>query len=110
MKYFIIFATVAIITEMASFSLSIATIVKETDSFVPAPIPQYLWPKIRQDDELHWLATTHEVTQPFGHLVLQDHVTNQNHYISAKTVPMAAKLAPIPFYFNFILFVHTRSC
>ena len=91
MKSFIIFATVGMITEIVSFPLSIPTIVKETDSFVPSPVPQYLWLKIRQDDKLHWLAPTHEVTQPFGHLVLQDHVTNQNHYISAKTVPMATK-------------------
>ena len=47
--------------------------------------------KSRQDDELHWLDPTHEVTQFFGHLVLQDNVTNQNHYISAKTVPMTTK-------------------
>ena len=35
MKYFIIFATVAMITEIVSFSLYITTIVKETDYFVP---------------------------------------------------------------------------
>ena len=37
------------------------------------------------------MAPTHEATQSFGHLVLHDHVTNQNHYISAKTVPNATK-------------------
>ena len=36
------------------------------------------------------LASTHEVTQSFGQLVLQDQVTNENH-ISTKTVPMATK-------------------
>ena len=91
MKYFIIFATVSMITEIVSFSFSTATIVKETDSFIPSPIPLYLWLKTHQDDELHWLAPTHKNTQPFGHLVLQDHVTNQNRDISATTVPMATK-------------------
>ena len=44
-----------------------------------------------QNDELQWLAPIYEVTQPFGHVVLQNHLTNQNHYISTKTVPIATK-------------------
>ena len=39
MRYFIIIATVAMITEIVSFFFYIATTVKETNSFVPSPIP-----------------------------------------------------------------------
>ena len=35
-----------------------------------------------QDGKLPRLALTHKVTQPFDHVVLQDHMTNQNYYIS----------------------------
>ena len=37
-----------------------------------------------QDGKLLWLAPTHKVTQPFDHVVLKDHMTNQNYYISTK--------------------------
>ena len=43
MKYFFVFATVAMITELVSFfPISIATIVKEINSF-NIPIPRCLW-------------------------------------------------------------------
>ena len=45
MRYFIIIATVAMITEIVSFFFYIATTVKETNSFVPSPIPWSLWLK-----------------------------------------------------------------
>ena len=40
----------------------------------------------------HWRgrAFTH-ITPPFDHLVLRDHVTNDNHYISTMVVPIATK-------------------
>ena len=31
--------------------------------------------QIWKDCELHWAAPTHKVSRPFGHVVLQDHVT-----------------------------------
>ena len=34
----------------------------------------------------------HKVIQRPEHVVLQSHVTNENHYISTTTVPMATKL------------------
>ena len=34
---------------------------------------------------LPWLAPTHKVIETFGHVVLQDHETHQNHYISTTT-------------------------
>ena len=37
-------------------------------------------------------APNHKVTQRPDHVVLQCHVTNENHYISTTRVPMATKL------------------
>ena len=78
------------ITEIVSFSLSIATIVIRQISSI---YHQYhsVHGKQKLRDELHWLAPTHGFTKINGHVVLQDHVTSQNHYISAKTVPIASK-------------------
>ena len=50
--------------------------------------------------------------------VLQDHVTNQNIisplkqclWLLNQASYLAAVIVPVPFYFNFILFVNTRSC
>ena len=36
---------------------------------------------------------SHEVTNPFGHLVSQDHVINKNHYSFTTTMSMATKLS-----------------
>ena len=42
-----------------------------------SPLPQCLWPpNFAPNFDLPWRATTHKVTQPFGHVVLQDYVTN----------------------------------
>ena len=32
-----------------------------------------------------------KITWPFDHMILQGHMTNENHYISTATVPMATK-------------------
>ena len=46
-----------------------------------------------QDDDLPWWAPAYKVASwPFDYVVLQDHVTKQNHYISTIRVPMATKL------------------
>ena len=36
---------------------------------------------------------SHKITNPFDHLVSQDHVTNKNHYSSTTTMSMATKLS-----------------
>ena len=41
-KYFILFATAAIITDIVSFFISIETIVKEKNFFNTSPMPQCL--------------------------------------------------------------------
>ena len=48
--------------------------------------------QIWQDGNLPKWAPTHKVTWPFDHVVLPDHMTNWNHYISTIAVPMATKL------------------
>ena len=40
-----------------------------------------------QGDDLPWGAPLHKVTSPFSHVVLWDHVTNQNYYVSTSRMP-----------------------
>ena len=75
-KYSILFATVPTITEIF-FPISIATIVKETISSRNYHYHSGYGYQAWQDGELPWQAPTHKVTQPFGHMVLQDHVKNK---------------------------------
>ena len=42
--------------------------------------------------DLHWGAPNQKVIQCFVHMVLQDHVKNQNHYISTTRAFLANKL------------------
>ena len=44
------------------------------------------------DGDISWGPSTHHVTRGFGHVVLRDHMTNSNHFISNTVVPMAMKL------------------
>ena len=82
MKYIFLFVILAMITWINSLlSISMATIVKETNSY-NSPIRQCLWLPNLADGKLPWLARTHKVIQPFDHVVLQDHMTNQNYYMS----------------------------
>ena len=53
-----------------------------------------------QDSELPWVALTYKVTRTFCHVVLQDELTNKNHYISITAVPMAAKLDKLVTFFE----------
>ena len=46
-----------------------------------------------QIKELPWEASTHKVTRPTGYMVLGNHVTDLNHFIS--TVFMATKLVKL---------------
>ena len=48
-----------------------------------------------------WEAPTHEVTWPFGHMALQDHVTS--HYIFTTTKTMATTLGQIVTYLEPLL-------
>ena len=40
---------------------------------------------------------------PFDHMVLQGHVTNENHYISTTSVTIRAKLGRTKSYFDKLL-------
>ena len=57
-----------------------------------SPLSQCLWPQNLVECNLYWKAPTHKVTWGPGHVVVQSHVTNKNHYISTTRVPMATKL------------------
>ena len=46
---------------------------------------------ISQDGDLYWWTPAHKVTWPPGHVVLWDHMTTENHYISTTTVSMATQ-------------------
>ena len=41
------------------------------------------------DGHLPWAAQIHKVTEP---MVLQDHITNWNHYLSNSAVPVTTKI------------------
>ena len=51
-----------------------------------------------QDGNFVWWASAYKVTWPFDEVFLQDHMTNQNLYISTTTVPMATKLRTMVTY------------
>ena len=69
-----------------------------------SPLPYSLW-------SLNlggwWLALRgfmmHKVTWCFDHIVLQDRLTNQNHYTSTITVPMSTKLENMLTYLDGLL-------
>ena len=95
MKYCVLSTLkLTIITEVVSFfPISTTTIVKETKSFNILPVPVFMATKRgRMVSYLEWFSLIKLVTRPFSDVVLQDHMANQNHYISATTFPMATKL------------------
>ena len=57
--------------------------------------------------KIGWQVACHDGTDndapPFGNVVLQDQVTNQNHYISTISTSMAPKLERIVTYIYFFL-------
>ena len=81
MKHIFLFASVCYDNWNSLFLISIATIVKRQIPSTHQYHSVYGY-QTWQDDKLPWLAPTHKVTQPFDHLVLQDHMTNQNYYNS----------------------------
>ena len=56
------------------------------------PLPQCLWPTNLASWWLVMRGSIQNVTPTFDHVVLRDHVTNWNHYISIIRVPMAIKI------------------
>ena len=56
-----------------------------------------------QDGISPWWDAPHKVTWPFGHAILQTHLTNENHYISTTRVPMTNKLGKMMIYFEELL-------
>ena len=91
-KYFILFVTVATITERTSFfHISIANIVKETNSFNISPVPQCLW----LTRMAGWCVTmTGPHSQSFSTFWshgLARSSEKYNPYIFTTTVPMATK-------------------
>ena len=57
--------------------------------------------------KIGWQVACHDGTDNdtplFGNVVLQDQVTNQNHYISTISISMATKLGRIVTYIYFFL-------
>ena len=57
--------------------------------------------------KIGWHVACHDGTDndtpPFGNVVLQDQVTNQNHYISTISISMTTKLERIVTYIYFFL-------
>ena len=51
-----------------------------------------------QGGDLPWETPICKMTQTFDHLVLRDHLTNWNHYISSNTMPMISKLCRVVTY------------
>ena len=65
-----------------------------------------------QDDNLPWWARTYKGTWLFDHKVLQDHVTNRNHYVSAAydhqtwqggDVPWGNPILKVTWSFNYVV-------
>ena len=56
---------------------------------------------------LDWLPPI--VVQHFRHGDLQDHMTNQNHYISTTIVPMVTKLGRMITYFGGVLSIKSNN-
>ena len=48
-----------------------------------------------QSGHLSWRVSIHKDAWPFSHMVLQDHVPNQDHWISTTTTFMANKLGRV---------------
>ena len=59
--------------------------------------------------DLPWETPTHKVTWPFDHVVLQDHLINESHYISIIRVYMATKLDRIVTYLDGLLLLYTSD-
>ena len=55
-----------------------------------------------QDGNLPRWALTHKVTWLFGHVALQNHVTNKNHFISTALVHMTTKLGRMTTFFEWL--------
>ena len=63
--------------------------------------------KAWQDGVLPWATSTHKVTWPYNHVVLQDHVTNWKHIFS--TMSMATKPGRIVTYLEWVLPIKSRD-
>ena len=72
-------------------------------------LTECLWPPIRQDDNLSWLAPTHRVPWLFDYVFFSDHVTNQNYCISTVTVLMATKHGRMMTYFEGFLTIKSHK-
>ena len=62
-----------------------------------------------QDGDVPWEAPNYNVKQSFDYVVLQDHVTNKNHYISIRRVPMATKLGKMMTSLDGILLIMSHD-
>ena len=62
-----------------------------------------------QVSNLTWGAPIIKVTWFFDHLVLRDHVTNKNYYISTAIVPMAIKFGRMVAYLEGLLTTESRN-
>ena len=59
--------------------------------------------------DLPWERPNHKVTWRFDHVVLQDHLANESHYISIIRVYIATKLGRIVAYFDVLLLLYSSD-
>ena len=62
---------------------------------------QQIW----QYSNLPWWAPAHKVIWHSDHVVLRDHITHQNYFISTATVPMATRLGRMVTNFEGLLYI-----
>ena len=58
--------------------------------------------------DLPWAGSTHKVTWPYG-LVLQDHVTDENHTSIVYPLPVATKLGSVGIGNEELPFINSHS-
>ena len=63
-----------------------------------SPYPSVYRHQTRQDGNSRGWAPTHKITCPFDYVVLQKHVTNENHYLPTTSGSIATRLGRILSY------------
>ena len=66
-------------------------------------LPECLWYQAWQNGSSPWWAATPKVSWLFDHVILRDHVTSLDHYISTITMPMVTKIYRMVTYLEELL-------
>ena len=73
---------------------------RSRDKIKTSPLPLCLWPPNLVAGDLPRRTPSHIVTWCFDQVISWDHVSNQNHYVSATAVLIAIKLGKTVSYFE----------